>query len=325
MSKPKVAFYWNASCGGCEEAVVDLAEDILTVVEAVDIVFWPVALDFKREDIEAIGDGEIAVSFINGGIRTSEQVEMVELLRRKSQLVVAFGSCAHLGGVPGLANISDKKGIFERVYHTQSTDNPDGVEPQIETKITEGTLTIPEFCDTVNTLDQIIDVDYYLPGCAPPPDLIMEAVGAILEGKLPGKGAVLAPNQSLCSECSRRDSKPDKIPIDKIKRVTEIDPSDEKCFLEQGILCLGPATRAGCGERCISANMACRGCFGPTDDILDQGAAFIGALASSFDAQTDEEADAITERVIDPIGLFYMYGLPASILKRVQRKQKAGE
>src|SRR3970282_1401201 len=46
--KPKVAFYWCASCGGCEEAVVDLAEAILDVVGAVGIAFLPVALDFKR-------------------------------------------------------------------------------------------------------------------------------------------------------------------------------------------------------------------------------------------------------------------------------------
>jgi len=60
-AKPKVAFYWCASCGGCEESIVDLAEDILKVVEAVDIVFWPVALDFKKKDVEAMEDGSIAV------------------------------------------------------------------------------------------------------------------------------------------------------------------------------------------------------------------------------------------------------------------------
>jgi F420-non-reducing hydrogenase small subunit len=82
MSKPKVGFYWCASCGGCEEAVVDLAEDVLKVVEAVDIVFWPVALDFKRSDVEAMKDGELAACFVNGAIRTSEQEEMAELLRK---------------------------------------------------------------------------------------------------------------------------------------------------------------------------------------------------------------------------------------------------
>ena len=102
--KPKVAFYWCASCGGCEESVVDLAEDILGVVAAVDIVFWPVAMDFKKTDVEAMADGSIVASLINGAIRSSEQEEMAHLLRRKSQVVIAYGACAQLGGIPGLAN-----------------------------------------------------------------------------------------------------------------------------------------------------------------------------------------------------------------------------
>src|SRR5512138_1454446 len=97
--KPKVAFYWCASCGGCEESVVDLAEGILDVVAAVDIVLWPVAMDFKRADVEAMADGSILASFINGAVRTTEQAEMARLLRRKSQLVVAYGACAQLGGI----------------------------------------------------------------------------------------------------------------------------------------------------------------------------------------------------------------------------------
>ncbi|RKY56837.1 MAG: oxidoreductase, partial [Candidatus Neomarinimicrobiota bacterium] len=113
MTKPKVAFYWCASCGGCEEAVVDLAEDILKVVEAVDIVLWPVAMDFKKSDVEAMPDGSIAVSFINGAVRTSEQDEWAKLLRRKSGLIVAFGSCSHLGGIPGLANLSSRDELFK--------------------------------------------------------------------------------------------------------------------------------------------------------------------------------------------------------------------
>ena len=103
--KPKVAFYWCASCGGCEEAVVDLAEGILDVVGAIDIVMWPVAMDFKRKDIEAMADGSIVVTFLNGAIRTTEQEEMAHILRRKSKFMIAFGACAQLGGIPGLANM----------------------------------------------------------------------------------------------------------------------------------------------------------------------------------------------------------------------------
>ena len=114
--KPKVAFYWCASCGGCEEAVVDLAEKLLDVAAAVDIVFWPVAIDTKKSDVEAMDDGEILATFVNGAIRTTEQEEMVQLLRRKSQVLLAFGSCAHMGGIPGLANQWDRETILDLVY-----------------------------------------------------------------------------------------------------------------------------------------------------------------------------------------------------------------
>ncbi len=324
MAKPKVAFYWCASCGGCEEAIIDLAEDILVVVDAVDIVLWPVALGFNLKDVEAMNYGAIAVSFINGAVRTEEQQEWVKLLRKKSGLVIAFGSCAHLGGIPGLANLWDRKSIFEHVYKTRpSNNNPDGVYPQLKTEVNGNELTLPQFFDTVHTLDQVVDVDYYLPGCAPPPDLIMEAVKAILEGKLPEKGAVLAPDKSLCDTCPRAENKPEKLVMKEIKRVHEIIPDPEKCLLEEGIICLGPATRSGCGERCINANMPCKGCFGPTKEVTDQGAKMLSALASILGVEdeekmSEEEVQKLVGQVEDPVGVFYMYGLPASILRRRQ-------
>jgi len=315
--KPKVAFYWCSSCGGCEESIIDLAEDILKVVEAVDIVFWPVALDFKKKDVEAMPDGSIAVTFINGAVRMSEQEEMVKMLRRKSGLIVAHGSCSHLGGIPGLGNFWNKETIFNRSYHTTpSTENPDRTVP-LESVIVEGEeLTLPAFWDTVKTLDQVIDVDYYLPGCAPPRDLILNALGAILEGKLPPKGAVLSPNKSLCDDCDRNESKPEKLEMLEIKRPWEILADPEICFLAQGIICMGPATRTGCGERCILANMPCRGCFGPTDQVYDQGAKFLAALGSIIETNDEEEIEKIVDTIVDPAGTFYRFSLPSSILRR---------
>lgn len=317
MGKPKVAFYWCASCGGCEEAVVDLAEDILKVVEAVEIVFWPVAMDFKVKDVEALGDGEIAVSFINGAIRTGEQEHMAKLLRKKSGLVVAFGACAHIGGIPGLANFVNREKIFDWVYfNAPSNDNPGKILPQEKTQVEVGELTLPEFYDTVYTLDQVIDVDYYLPGCAPPPDLIMKAVEAILSGNLPEKGTVLAPDKALCDTCKRKTTKPESASIKEIRRVHEVMLDPDRCFLDQGIICLGPATRDGCGERCINANMPCRGCFGSTSRVEDQGAKFLSALASIIDMNDEEEIKRIMDSIVDPAGVFYFYSLPASMLRR---------
>jgi F420-non-reducing hydrogenase small subunit len=322
MAKPKVAFYWCASCGGCEEAVIDLAEDILTVTDAVDIVFWPVALDFKKKDVEAMQDNEIAVSFINGAIRTSEQEEMVNLLRKKSGLIIAFGSCAHIGGIPGLANFSNREEIFDYVYtKTPSTMNPAKTTPQTNTVVDDYELEIPEFYNTVKTLDQTIDVDYYLPGCAPPPDLIMNAVMAILKGELPEKGAVLAPDKSLCDTCPRNDSKPEKLMMNEIKRPHTVEMDPEKCFLAEGVICLGPATRSGCSERCINANMPCRGCFGPVKGVSDFGAKSLSAIASIMGIEgeenmTDEDIQKLVDQIPDPAGLFYMYSLPSSLLRR---------
>ncbi len=326
MAKPKVAFYWCASCGGCEETVIDLNEDILKVVEAVDIVLWPVALDFKRKDIEALSDGEIAVSFINGSVRLEEQEEMVKLLRAKSGLVVAFGACAYLGGIPGLGNFTNREEIFQRVYkEVPSVENPEGIVPQVKTDIGVGELTLPEFYDTVKTLDQTIPVDYYLPGCPPPPNLVMDAVTAILKGELPEKGAVLAPAKALCDVCSRAESKPEKLSIAEIKRPWEVKLDPEECFLAQGVICLGPATRSGCGETCIKANMPCRGCFGPVEGVVDQGAKAISMLASILgldgeEKMSDEDVKKLIEGIADPAGTVYRFSLAASLLRRKRMK-----
>ena len=317
MAKPKVAFYWCASCGGCEETIVDLAEDVLKVVEAVDIALWPVALDFKLKDVQAWEPGEVTVAFINGAVRLSEQEEWVRLLREKCPLVVAFGSCAHLGGIPGLANATSRDEIFANKYHrSPSIDNPDGVIPQEKTTVNGYELELPTFWKDVKTLDQVIDVDYYLPGCPPPSNMVAEAVGAILEGKLPPKGSVLAPEKALCESCERNDSKPEDMSIAGFKRLATSTPDSEKCFLADGYLCMGPATRTGCGERCINGNMPCRGCFGPTPDVIDPGLKILSAVASRAEGDTEETAQAFAESLADPLGTFYRFSLPASMLKR---------
>lgn len=315
--KPKVAFYWCASCGGCEEAVVDLEEQILKVVDAVDIVLWPVAMDFKRRDIQAMPDKSIAVAFINGGVRMSEQEEWVHMLRQKAQIVVAFGACAHLGGIPGLANLNDKRQIFDTVYQAvPSQDNAAHTVPAEHTQVNGHALELPRFWDEVKALDQVIDVDYYLPGCAPPPKLIWGAIEAILTGTLPPKGAVLSPNKACCDDCPRKDTKPDKIELTEIKRPSTHIADPELCFLAQGFVCMGPATRSGCGNPCIEGNMPCRGCMGPMDDVFDQGAKFLSAFASVLAPKTEAEIDKLLDQIPDPTGTFYRFSLPKSLLHR---------
>jgi F420-non-reducing hydrogenase small subunit len=325
--KPKVAFYWCASCGGCEESVVDLAEAILDVVAAVDIVFWPVALDFKKKRVQAMADGEIAVSLVNGAVRTHEQEEMVRLLRRKSQLLIAYGACAQLGGIPGLANQFSREQILNYVYQDCPTvENPDRTRP-MENYVDEmeQVVGLPEFRHVVRSLDQVVEVDYTLPGCPPTPDLLAKALQAILKGELPPRGTVLAPDFALCMDCPRKASKPTDMAYVAFRRPYQVRIDPEKCLLAQGIVCMGPATRSGCGAACINGNMPCTGCFGPTSRVMDQGAKMISSLCSSIAGDDPDAIDAVLAGIPDPVGMFYRYGLPHCRLRAHADVMPAGE
>jgi F420-non-reducing hydrogenase small subunit len=313
--KGKLALYWAASCGGCEIAVLGINEKILDVADAFDIVLWPVAVDAKVRSIEKMDDKSIDLCLFNGAIRTSEQEYMARLLRKKSKVLVAFGSCAHEGCIPALANVTNREEIFQTAYHdTPSTDNPEGIRPQTETEVDEGTLYLPFFYDTVKTLDQCVEVEYYLPGCPPEPERIWDAIVAILEGKLPAPGSVIGATTTVCDECPRtREEKR----IKEFKRTWEIIPDPDICLLEQGLVCCGIATRAGCGALCPTVGSPCIGCYGPNEGVEDFGARMITALASVIDSDDPEEIDRIIhEGIPDPIGTFYRFSLAASQLRR---------
>ncbi len=320
--KGKLAIYWAASCGGCEIAVLALNEKILDVAAAFDIVFWPVAVDAKVRDVEKMPDGYIDVCLFNGSIRTSEQEYMAHLLRKKAKVLVAFGSCASEGCIPGLANMNDREEIFQTAYRdTPSTENPQNLRPQPETRVPEGTLHLPIFYDSVKTLDQTVPVDYSLPGCPPEAERIWDAVVAILEGKLPEPGSVIGADTTVCDECPRtRNEKR----IKEFKRTWQVMPDEETCLLEQGLLCCGIATRAGCGALCPKVNSPCIGCYGASNSVKDYGMRLMSALASVIDSNDPDEVDRIIQEGIpDPIGSFYRFSLPASLLRRRNRSPEA--
>ncbi len=320
-AKPKLAIYWAAACGGCEIAVVNLHEKILEIDAAFELIFCPCLLDTKKADIEALADGEIAVTLFNGAIRTAENREMAELLRRKSQTLIAFGSCAVEGCIPGLANLYDRAAIFKTVYlDNPSLDNPEAVVPQPRSRVPEGELSLPEFHDRVRTLAQEVAVDFFIPGCPPEPPRIWQAVESLLKGESPPPDRVLGAGKlAVCHECPRRI---EEKKIKRLHRNHQITPDNERCILEQGLLCLGIATREGCGALCPQAGMPCTGCYGPPAGVEDQGAAMIGALGSVFDlgeGKNEEELAAAIAKILDEIpdyaGTFYKYSLPGSILQ----------
>ncbi len=320
MAKPKLALYWAASCGGCEIAVLDIQEKILDVAAAFDIVFWPVALDFKYDDVRKMADKSVDLCLFNGSIRNSENAEIAHLLRAKSKILVAFGSCALEGGIPGLSNLTTKEATLRWVYKESPSTvvQNGGVIPQTHTKMPEGETEIPELWDTVKALDQVIDVDYYIPGCPPQPNQIWSVIEYVLSGKpLPPAGSVLgAGTKTCCEECSRHRKEKK---IKKFYRPFEIETDPNECLLDQGIVCMGPATRDGCGALCPKANVPCRGCYGPPPNVTDQGAKMVSALCSVIDAHEPEEIEKILDQIADPMGTFYRFSLAHSILRRVEK------
>jgi F420-non-reducing hydrogenase small subunit len=328
--KPKLAMYWAASCGGCEISVLNIAEKILDVDAIFEVVFWPVATDFKYADLRAYPDRYIDLCLFNGAIRTSENEELAHLLRQKSKIMVAFGSCAASGGIPGLANLTSSAAIFQAVYlDNPSIDNPDRVIPRPATQMPEGEIHIPTFYPTVKKLQQVVEVDYLIPGCPPEPPQIWAVLQTVVnalqnDAPLPPKGAVIgASDVAVCKEC---DLQKHEKQITRFYRPYEIVPEPGLCLLEQGLVCLGPATRGGCGALCPQVGQGCRGCYGPLDGVEDQGARILAALSSVVKAGEPKEEEHEIERKInaamdtlaDPAGTFYRFGMSSSLLARAK-------
>ncbi len=315
MAKLKMGVYWACSCGGCDIAMLEIGERILKVAELADIVFWPCIADFKIKDVESYEDKSIDVVFWNGGIRNTENEHIAKLIRRKTKLLVAYGSCANEGCIPSLLNLYSNDEMMKWVYdEAPSVDNSDGVRPKTKVEVPEGELTLPALRETLVPLDRIVEVDYRVPGCPPAVDTTWAAIEAIASGDLPEKGAHLGcGNRSVCDECPLEKR---NVKISKFYRVHEKKPEPGWCLLEQGFLCMGPATRSGCGAQCLNAGMPCRGCYGPQDGVEDQGAKILSAIGSLIDSDDEKTIRSIVDQIKDPAGTFYRFGMGKSILMR---------
>jgi F420-non-reducing hydrogenase small subunit len=322
-SKLQIAIYWAAACGGCDVSILDTNEFILEVDKVADIRLWPIAADGKYKDVEAMADGELDVTLYNGAVRNSENEHLARLLRQKSKILVAYGSCAYMGGIPGLANLITRDEIIERAYLNNPSLEPGSrTIPLPEVSVNGYELEIPEFYRRVYKLDQIVDVDYYVPGCPPQPTQAQAAITALVaaltgQAEAPPKGAVVgAYERALCDDCPRIKSEKK---ITRFYRPWEIIADPERCLLEQGILCAGPATRSGCGAVCPSAGIPCRGCYGPPPNVVDQGAKLLSAVSSIIDSKDPQEIEQILATLPDFTSIANRYSIPASQLQRSHR------
>ncbi len=326
MAKPTFAMYWAASCGGCEISLLNIGEKILDVDAAFQVVFWPCVADFKYSDVEGYPDGYIDLCLFNGAIRNSENEELAHLLRRKSKTLVAFGSCAYEGCAPGLANLTTNAATMRTIYTDCLTaDETRDRLPQPVSVVPEGEIRIPVLYETVRALDQVVPVDYIIPGCPPEAHQIAAVIQAVISGvplPAPGGKVIGAGTVAVCEECPLAKNVKQ---ITRFYRPYELVPEPGICLLEQGLVCMGPATRSGCGALCPQVGMRCEGCYGPLDG-QDQGARMLSAIASVVaaggpdldEAEQEHAIAAVMDTLADPAGTFYRFSLAHSLLRRVR-------
>jgi F420-non-reducing hydrogenase small subunit len=296
----RIALAQLSSCWGCDQSLVDLHLRLLDVLPALDIVYWPAVVDYKMADLEAIPNNSIHFCFVEGSCRTKEDLHLLRLMRHKSKVLVAWGSCSAYGGVQGLGNQWDLQELLERKFLQADT-------------ITDGRIpeeNLPGFTEHITPNPDIVNFDAILPGCPPTSDNTAEALTALIAGK-----PYDLPDKTVCDQCpkERKEKK-----IKKFIRTHQghIDPN--KCLLDQGYLCLGFATIGLCGAQCPTVNAPCKGCFGPPPNIRDHGAKIISALGAIADMPPEELEKAFP----DPIGSFYFTDYASSYLSRIRGKQR---
>ena len=314
----RIAEEWFAVCGGCEIAILDIGEPLLGLLPQLEFVHMPVLMDHKlfgqTGEKNEIDIPEADIGIISGGIRNEENRELAEEMRKKCKIVIALGSCACFGGIPALANMYRVNEIFDVAYRrTKSTEAAD--DPNVD---------VPALTDRVYGLGEVIKVDISIPGCPPVSHWIAEALTCLLEGK-----PLSLPEKSVCDECPVIRERKVKLSLRRPLQNAEFTPGrydNMRCLNEQGILCLGPVTRAGCAgsekiPRCIKAYMPCRGCFGPIQSSANPMVDMIGALSSvGIDPKMIEDRMATFNRFI---GAGHLHTLPKT-RNRQPKPQKVG-
>ncbi|MFA5771592.1 MAG: NADH:ubiquinone oxidoreductase [Thermoplasmata archaeon] len=213
--KPKVAFFDFASCEGCELQIANLEEVIIDVIKLVDVV------SFREVMKEHSDDYDIAI--VEGSITRPMDEERLKKIRNKAKILIALGACAHLGGVQKLGNQWTSKENKQIVYGIANPKDIDDNNPFFEKP-------------KQRALDEIVKVDYVIPGCPINKNEFARVLIALLTGKKPP-----IPDYPVCVECKKKEN---------------------VCLFTVGKVCMGPVARGGCDAICPTYGNECEACRG---------------------------------------------------------------
>jgi len=287
--KTRISTEWLSGCSGCHVAMVDLHEKLLNLIEDVEFVRIPVLMDEK-------GYPEADVGIVEGAIRSEHDRKCLLEMRNSCKVLVAFGTCSVYGGPSGIGWLYEKDTIIDKIYTDTETaaagESPDGA---------------PELEQSVIPLNEVVDIDFYLPGCPPHPYFIALAVKTLLGASVPP-----IPLKTVCSACDRKMEKREGI---KFQKGMSTASEEDVCLLSQGVICLGSVTLDRCQAQCPNKGVACTGCAGVSLDLITEPHLDIRTLiAKRMNLLTGIESKEILDYMEKEAKTFYSYTLSSPVI-----------
>jgi len=174
MKKPVLAVAGLTMCSGCQLTLLNCEAELPKIAGCFEFAWFPMGIS----DINACGP--IDVALVEGAVSTPEDLEILTLLRSRSRLLVAYGTCARWGGIAAMKNHESREPLLEQVYGTTSKQM----------------TSFPPA-----PLHRFVPVDFSITGCPPEKGELLKTLGAILHGTLP-----VFPVYPVCTECRNRES-----------------------------------------------------------------------------------------------------------------------
>lgn len=170
MGKMRIATVWLDGCSGCHMSFLDMDERLLAIAAKIDLVYSPLV------DAKVFPHG-VDLAIVEGAVSNEDDLHKIGMVRSRSTLVMALGDCAVTSNVPGMRNAFSRDDVLRCAYVDRATINP-GIPG----------VAIPRLLPRVRPIHEVVRVDFFVPGCPPPADVIFDTIAALLAGALPGPG-----------------------------------------------------------------------------------------------------------------------------------------
>jgi coenzyme F420-reducing hydrogenase gamma subunit len=174
MIKPRIAIFDFACCEGCQLQIVNMEDELLSLLEHVQPVEWREAMSDQSDDYD--------IAIVEGSITREEDADRLREIRKRAKTLIALGACATLGGVNKLKNLFDVDEVKTEVYGESAK------------------LPILDSA-RVQALHEVVDVDYRIEGCPIDSRELAYVIKCLLIGRAP-----TAPNYPVCVECKLREN-----------------------------------------------------------------------------------------------------------------------